>query len=176
MARAADSLAHEPSSVSDHKYGVHGGRDQVGTGSSTAVLSSPTKRGRIFYCGGALRNVGTIYFKYSTFGLFLANSLFPDFEGRIEIQPGTKVVKTSAVALTDETSNGATADDLLIVHSHQHCEVAVEGFPGRQLHINVSRHGRAKSMFVPVSFAHNRLLSCMHRANGTICTPDICQM
>ena len=66
----------------------------------------------------------------------MANSLFPDFDGRIEIQPGNKVVN-SAIPLTKDTLKGATGHDLLIVHSHQHCEASVEEFPGIQLHINV---------------------------------------
>jgi hypothetical protein len=94
-------------------------------------------RGRLFYCGGAKRNLQDPDYKYSTFGLFLAKSLFPDYEGsNVEILPGNKLVNP-ATPLTEDTSNGATENDLLIVHSHQHCQVPVKDFPGSQLHINV---------------------------------------
>ncbi|KAL7554175.1 hypothetical protein ACHAWF_018391 [Thalassiosira exigua] len=132
MAQVAASLSNQPYSVSDPKYGVHGGSN-VGAGISSGVGSS--FKGRLFFCGGPMGLLGTKYFKYSTFGLFLAKSLFPDFEGTIEIQPGNQVVN-SATPLTEDTIKRATGNDLLIVHSHQHCHVPVEEFPGPQLHIN----------------------------------------
>lgn len=93
-------------------------------------------RGRLFYCGGYKRNQHNPDFWYSTFGLFLAKSLFPDYEGaNIEVLPGNELVNP-ATPLTEDTLNGATRNDLLIVHSHQHCEVSVKDFPGLQLHIN----------------------------------------
>ena len=95
-----------------------------------------TFRGRLYYCGGPKQNVHAGDFKYSTFGLFLVKSLFPDFEGsNIEIQADNKLLNP-ATPLTKDTLKDATGNDLVIVHSHQHCEVAVKDFPGLQLHIN----------------------------------------
>ena len=129
MARVGASLANQPYSVSDPKYGVHGGHNSGAEAGSF--------KGKLFYCGGAQGHLqGRSNFRYSTFGVFLSNSLFPDFDGRIEIQPD-KNVANSATPLTQDTMTSATANDLLIVHSHQHCEVGVENFPGMQLHINV---------------------------------------
>lgn len=128
MTQAAVALANQPYSVSDPKYGVHGGlKDEHVSGAF---------RGRLFYCGGAQMLLGqNKNFRYSTFGLFLAKSLFPDFDGTIEIQPGNKVLNT-ATPLTQDTLKAATAKDLLIMHSHQHCDVAIEEFPGYSLHVN----------------------------------------
>jgi len=126
MAQVAESLAGEPYSVSDPKYGVHGGHGKGG---------GEVARGRVFYCGGARRFLGTPNFKYSTFGLFLAKSLFSDFEFDIAVQDGNKLVN-SAIPLTEDTLKSAADNDLLIVHSHQHCEVSVEVFPGYTVHIN----------------------------------------
>ena len=134
MSQVALELANQPYSVADPKYGVHGGQHINGGLSS----GSASARGRLFYCGGAQRLLGKENFKYSTFGLFLAKSLFPEYEGSdIEVISGNKVSK-SAIPLTADSMQSASGSDLLIVHSHQHCEVSVEQFPGVQLHINVS--------------------------------------
>lgn len=134
MTKAIASLANEPFSVTETKYGFHGGhRNRPGTR-------------KLYYCGGAhgflhtRKNV-----KYSTFGLFLAKSLFPDFEGTIDIKSG--IVENTAISLTETTLTSATEDDLLIVHSHQHCDVSVESFPGIQLHINVRRCSWSSTSF-----------------------------
>ena len=118
----------------DNAVAALGDQPPVG---SDALQASPQhgSRGTLFYCGGAQRYAGQDRFKYSTFGLFLAKSLFPDFQVSIEVSGN--IVETTAVALTDETMRGAARNDLLIVHSHQHCEASVESFPGIQLHINV---------------------------------------
>ena len=47
-----------------------------------------------------------------------------------------KVDDVSAIPLTERTLSDASSDDMLIMHSHQYCEVTVEQFPGIQLHIN----------------------------------------
>ena len=47
-----------------------------------------------------------------------------------------KVDDVSAIPLTERTLSDASSDDMLIMHSHQYFEVAVEQFPGIQLHIN----------------------------------------
>jgi len=125
MTQVAQTLANEPYSVSDPKYGVHGGYK---------INGREVPKGRLFYCGGAQRFFNTAKFKYSTFGLFLAKSLFPDFEGDVKVD-GNKVI-TSAIPLTKSTMEDATGRDVLIVHSHQYCMAPVEDFPGRQLHIN----------------------------------------
>jgi len=131
MSQVSAGLTEQP----DPKYGVHGGHsNQDGTGMSDGKVIGSFK-GRLFYCGGAQRFLHNPNFKYSTFGLFLAKSLFPDFEGNVEIQHGNKL-SNSATPLTEDTIKGATGKDLLIVHSHQHCKVPVEEFPGPQLHIN----------------------------------------
>ena len=46
MAKVATSLANEPFSVSESKYGVHG------AGASSQIVSA-TVPGKLFYCGGA---------------------------------------------------------------------------------------------------------------------------
>jgi hypothetical protein len=147
MTTVAAKLANEPFSVSDPKYGIHGGlrnqptpvsnEDFMATGVQVPPLASART---LFYCGGAHGHLqGRANFKYSTFGLFLAKSLFPEFKGDIEIiQPGDQVDNT-ATPLTEDTIKSATEADLLIVHSHQHCDVSVDTFPGTQLHINVRR-------------------------------------
>lgn len=124
MTAVIASLEGQVFNATDIKYGVHGGhRNRQGTK-------------KLFYCGGAQGFLNTRQnFKYSTFGLFLAKSLFPDFEGSINMNAGT--VEISAIALTDESVNDATERDLLIAHSHQYCAVDVESFPGHQLYINV---------------------------------------
>lgn len=139
MAQVAADLSSQPHSVSDPKYGVHGGQhdQQVSTATNGGNTSVPFK-GRLFYCGGAQGRQHD-YKKYSTFGLFLAKSLLPDYEGTIEID-GNNKVSTSATPLTADTMNSASENDFLIVHSHQHCDVSVSDFPGIQLHINVSKN------------------------------------
>jgi hypothetical protein len=139
MTQVAASLANEPFSVSDPKYGTHGGlRNQPASLSNEDMMADGS--GTLFYCGGAHGHLqGRTNFRYSTFGLFLAKSLFPELEGSIElIQPGDKV-KNTAIPLTKDSIKRATKDDFLIVHSHQFCDVSVDAFPGTQLHINVSR-------------------------------------
>ena len=92
-----------------------------------------------FYCNVyTLAHISCINscLRYSTFGLFLAKSLFPDFEGDITILANNKV-DVSATPLMEDTVKDATSNDLLIMHSHQHCEVDVIDFPGIQLYINV---------------------------------------
>jgi hypothetical protein len=147
MTKVAAKLANEPFSVSDPKYGIHGGlRNQPTPVSNEDFMASgvqvplPASARTLFYCGGAHGHLqGRANFKYSTFGLFLAKSLFPEFKGDIEIiQPGDQVENT-ATPLTEDTIKSATEADLLIVHSHQHCDVSVDAFPGTQLHINVRR-------------------------------------
>ncbi|KAL9180549.1 hypothetical protein ACHAXT_011002 [Thalassiosira profunda] len=130
MAHAAESLANQPYSASDPKYGVHGGRSNGGN-----KVTGPS-RGRLFYCGGAHGLKGQSNFRYSTFGLFLAKSLFPDFEGDIAVQPENKV-DNSYIPLTRDVLKAATEKDLLVVHSHQHCEVPVEEFSGPTLYVNI---------------------------------------
>lgn len=127
MNEAIVSLENYPFGKTDIKFGVHGGhRNREGTK-------------KLYYCGGAQGFLSTRQnFRYSTFGLFLAKPLFPDFDGTISIDAGG-VVENSVLPLTDETIKQATDEDLLIVHSHQFCAVDVEAFPGYQLHINV-RH------------------------------------
>jgi hypothetical protein len=135
MDQATMSLADQPFTFSDNKFGVHGGhrhRDGSEMRGSSAVES---QHGKLFYCGGSL-GLTRKEFKYSTFGLFLANSLFPEFEGKVEYQPGQPLFNT-AIPLTDDTVNQATSNDILIMHSHQKCEIySLEQFPGRQLHVN----------------------------------------
>ena len=148
MTKVAAKLANEPFSVSDPKYGIHGGLRNQSTLVSNEDLTatgvqaplSAASAGALFYCGGAHGHLqGRAHFKYSTFGLFLAKSLFPEFKGDIEIiQPGDQV-KNTATPLTEDTIKSATEADLLVVHSHQHCDVSVDAFPGTQLHINVRR-------------------------------------
>ncbi|KAK1741252.1 glycosyltransferase (family 10) [Skeletonema marinoi] len=121
--------------MSDNKFGVHGGhRNRDGSemqGSSARKIDS----GKLFYCGGA-PGLNRKEFKYSTFGIFLANSLFPEYEGKVEYQPGQPLINT-AIPLTDDTLNQATSNDILIMHSHQKCEIfSLEAFPGAQLHVN----------------------------------------
>jgi hypothetical protein len=119
-------LADQPFTVSDNKFGVHGGhRNRDGK----------LEKHKLFYCGGA-EGLHRKAFKYSTFGLFLANSLFPEFEGKVEYQPGQSLFNT-AIPLTDDSLTAATSSDILIMHSHQKCDVfSLEDFPGKQLHIN----------------------------------------
>lgn len=136
MVQVAPSLANEPFSVTDPKYGIHGrlgNQDGAGAGKHSDLAAR-----QLYYCGGAHGHMkGRTTFRYSTFGLFLAKSLFPEFKVDIEIiQPGDQV-KTTATPLNEDTIKSASVDDLLIVHSHQHCDVSVEAFPGIQLHINV---------------------------------------
>jgi hypothetical protein len=123
MIEVVASLENESFKSADNKFGVHGGhRNREGIK-------------KLYYCGGAQGFLNTRQnFRYSTFGLFLAKSLFPDFEGTVSMNSGT--VETSALALTEDTLNDATEHDMLIVHSHQFCSVDVEAFPGYQLHIN----------------------------------------
>lgn len=141
MTAVIASLESQAFNVTDIKYGVHGGhRNRQGTK-------------KLFYCGGAQGFLNTRQnFKYSTFGLFLANSLFPDFKGSISMNAGT--VEISAVALTDESLNEATKEDLLIVHSHQFCAVDVESFPGYQLHINVRSCWSMDILILPWDTSH----------------------
>ena len=149
------SLENEPFERVDLKYGVHGGhRNREGTKT-------------LFYCGGAQGFLNTgLNFRYSTFGLFLAKSLFPDFEGTIEINSG--IVEISAIALTNETLKKATERDLLVVHSHQFCSVDVESFPGYQLHINV----RVACRLILCASLKDDLIVLIicHRLNHTIFT------
>ena len=143
MAQATVALADKPFSVSDKKFGVHGGhRNRDGSEMkggfqfpSPAAVSTGLVRRRLFYCGGA-KGLQRKNFKYSTFGLFLATSLFPEVEGKVYLQSGKQVVNT-AIPLTPQTLNDANENDLLIMHSHQYCEVSVADFPGIQLHFNV---------------------------------------
>lgn len=130
MAIATASLANDSFSVTDPKYGVHGGlrTDKVNEKSRDA--------GVLYYCGGAQKLLkARTQFKYSTFALFHAKSLFPEFNGADTISVDNKV-ETSAIPLTEESLTKATEKDLLIYHSHQHCDVSVEAFPGYQLHFN----------------------------------------
>jgi len=137
MAQVVTALANEPTTVSDSKYGVHGGGGiQDGGITTSGAGNSVSLRGRLFYCGGAQGFLtGRKNFSYSTFGLFLAKSLFPDFEGTVEILSGNKLAN-SAIPFADNTKKDATQNDLLIMHSHQHCGVSLDEFPGKQLHIN----------------------------------------
>ena len=138
MTQVAASLANKPFSVTDPKYGIHGGlHNQPAPVSDNDMMADSA--GKLFYCGGAHGYLQVRKnFRYSTFGLFLAKSLFPELMGGIEIiQPGDQV-KNTATMLTEDSIKKATEDDLLIVHSHQFCDVSVNAFPGTQLHINVS--------------------------------------
>ena len=140
MDQATLSLSDQPFTMSDNKFGVHGGhRNRDGTemlGSSSAGSSANRK---LFYCGGA-EGLHRKEFKYSTFGLFLANTLFPEYEGKIEYQPGRPLVNT-AIPLTDDTLEQASPSDILIMHSHQKCEIlSLEDFPGKQLHVNAEHY------------------------------------
>lgn len=138
MTKVAASLVNEPFSVSDPKYGIHGGLLNHPSPVSYEDIMADSS-GTLFYCGGAHGHLqGRTNFRYSTFGLFLAKSLFPEFKGSIElIQPGDQI-KNTAIPLTEDSIKRATKHDFLIVHSHQFCEVSVNKFPGTQLHINVS--------------------------------------
>jgi hypothetical protein len=131
MDQATISLADQPFTVSDNKFGVHGGhRNRDGS-----EMHGSAGKGKLFYCGGAKLG-DRKEFKYSTFGLFLANSLFPEFEGKVQYQPGQTLINT-AIPLTAESMTQATSTDILIMHSHQKCDVfSLEEFPGKQLHIN----------------------------------------
>ena len=105
----------------------------VGSGAEKVVP------GKLFYCGGPRsgpRGLDGPNFSYSTFGLWLAQSLFPDFEGGIRYTKNRlEVTATPLMAGYDAKSN-----DMLIMHSHQHCEVPVEEFPGIQLYINAEHY------------------------------------
>jgi hypothetical protein len=131
MAIVTPSLANDSFSVTDPKYGVHGGlrADKVREKSQNA--------GVLYYCGGAHKflNGASRKFHYSTFALFHAKSLFPEFNGADIISFDNKV-ETTATPLTEDSLTKATENDLLIYHSHQHCDVSVEAFPGYQLHFN----------------------------------------
>lgn len=93
------------------------------------------KVGRLFYCGGA-KGLERKDFRYSVFGIFLANSLFPEFEGTIRVSNLDESTLNMATPLTSESIERATEKDLLIYHAHQHCDVPIYSFPGDQLHIN----------------------------------------
>lgn len=132
MAEATLALADQPFSLSDKKFGVHGGhRNRDGSEMKGGVQFAKTQleppfannndgagvRRKLFYCGGA-KGLERKQFRYSTFGLFLANSLFPEVEGKAEIQPG-KVLVNTATPLTSDTLPAATVNDIAIIHSHQ---------------------------------------------------------
>lgn len=135
MDQATMSMADQPFTVSDKKFGVHGGHRNRDGSEIRGSSSVESQNGNLFYCGGS-QGLSRKEFKYSTFGLFLANSLFPEFEGKVEYQPGEPLFNT-AIPLTDDTLNQATSADILIMHSHQKCEIySLEGFPGKQLHVN----------------------------------------
>jgi len=135
MDQATISMADQPFTVSDNKFGVHGGHRNRDGSEMQGSSARKTGSGKLFYCGGA-PGLNRKEFKYSTFGLFLANSLFPEYEGKVEYQPGQPLINT-AIPLTDDTLNQATSNDILIMHSHQKCEIfSLEAFPGAQLHVN----------------------------------------
>ena len=54
-----------------------------------------------------------LLFRYSTFGLFLAQGLFPEYEGGITLDSNTKKVDVSAISLTERSITDATSDDML---------------------------------------------------------------
>jgi hypothetical protein len=55
-----------------------------------------------------------------------------------------------AIQLTPISLTEATSDDFLVHHMHQHCEVDVLLFPGKQLHINHPTHGfSAYGKYIP---------------------------
>ena len=148
MDQATIALADQPFTVSDNKFGVHGGhRNRDGS-----EMHGSAGKGKLFYCGGAKLG-DRKEFKYSTFGLFLANSLFPEFEGKVQYQPGQTLINT-AIALTADSMTKAASKDILIMHSHQKCDVfSLEEFPGKQLHINAEYYDmhplHGKSLIMP---------------------------
>lgn len=155
MAEATIAMSSQPFSEVHNKFGVHGGhRNRDGSEMISGVLTAdkanpipalvptnnsadPSQR-KLFYCGGWK---GQTSFKYSTFGLIIGNSLFPEMKG-IHLQSDGKVSAVTAIPLTEESLPTAVAEDILIMHSHQFCEIRLwrTNFPGTQLHINVSHH------------------------------------
>lgn len=155
MDEVTKSMADQTFDHVDQKFGVHGGhRNRDGSESKSALSPQVPEEApravsvvsdenavqpqrKMFYCGGWK---GQTDFKYSTFGLVLAKSLFPELKS-VRLQPNGNIAGVDAIPLLENTIHMATKDDLLIMHSHQYCEIRLwrQNFPGIQLHINVSR-------------------------------------
>lgn len=137
MDEAATRLASQSSLATDSKFGVQrSSSDKKGTARSPSANSLERKR---FYCGGPVDVTTGRANSYSTFGLFLTNNLFPEFEGKIELSAEGKV-SNAAIPLTTSSLSLAGEHDLLIMQSHQDCEVSLANFPGLQLHINAEHY------------------------------------
>ena len=139
MDEAATRLANQSSMATDiEKFGVRrSSSDDKGANRYPSANSLERKR---FYCGGPVDVTTGRANSYSTFGLFLTNDLFPEFEGKIELSAEGKI-SNSAIPLTTSSLSLAGEHDLLIVQSHQDCEVSpAETFPGLQLHINAEHY------------------------------------
>ena len=137
MDEAVVRLASQSSVATDAKFGVRrSSSENKVTVRSPSANSLERKR---FYCGGPVDATTGRANSYSTFGLFLTNNLFPEFEGKIELSAESKV-SNAAIPLTSSSLGVASEHDLLIMQSHQDCEVPPETFPGLQLHINAEHY------------------------------------
>ena len=134
--RGGGGLGTTEVTIDERKDAVKQRGDVANVVKTTAVQKSQRPPGRLFYCGstGSGPNIN-----FSTLGIYLANVFLPEITGSPPTNNQDDGTNDAAIQLTPNSLNQATPDDFLVSHLHQHCEVNVLEFPGKQLHINVSR-------------------------------------
>jgi hypothetical protein len=147
MNNAVKDMQDKPFEIVHPKFCIRGGLDmeaqvegrknnvqrEVGAKYDT-VIDQMARPKRLFYCGstGSGANIN-----FSVLGIYLVNAFLPEIVGT----PPTNQENdpNAAIRLTPNSLIEATPNDFLVHHMHQHCEVDVLLFPGKQLHINVSQ-------------------------------------
>jgi hypothetical protein len=134
--RGGGGLGTTEVTIDERKDAVKQRDDVTNVVNTAAVQKSQRPPGRLFYCGstGSGPNIN-----FSTLGIYLANAFLPEITGSPPTNNQDDGTNDAAIQLTPDSLIEATLEDFLVYHMHQHCEVNVLEFPGKQLHINVSR-------------------------------------